>query len=570
MRRIHVVVAAVSLVLSISSIDSPASTGEYRTHLKPAPNTGAPAALRAKGTPLERSSANTTLIASFDFDDGVGGPDSQGWVASEVWGEESPLFHVDDFVGVGGSYQPLAGNQSLWCGIPFDPATCPLDETYPGYGNFWLQFFESVPFAVTGDVSVDFLVRYDTESTYDFVHVDYLTKTGAWEAAASFDGMGETLASVTVPADSLDGSVKLRFRFESDGIFSDEDGDFDSEGAVIIDSVTVSDSGGVVDFQDFESELSGDLQTADGDWTAAIYEPFGIYAGVFDGTTVLQEDSLITNNTHFWGFFDGSIDDYSCGGHPEQIVVPECGSGAGGVWSQNHRDYIQNRVSSPAITIDGDALLAAGMQIRVEADVYTDLSEDNAVYYDSNARFLVGGCWTEWQKDLFVHAWGGKEWVLHQEEFVIPAGATQVQVSFNVHDMCWAWCDGFSTPCHSHGPLFDNVAVSAVSDGSIIVGAGDVPGSSRWELHQNVPNPFNPATTISYDVPAGGGNVSLVVYDVAGRLVRTLVSGAQGEGLQQVGWDGRDSQGQAMSSGVYFYRMTAGTQVETRKMLLLK
>jgi flagellar hook assembly protein FlgD len=89
-------------------------------------------------------------------------------------------------------------------------------------------------------------------------------------------------------------------------------------------------------------------------------------------------------------------------------------------------------------------------------------------------------------------------------------------------------------------------------------------------LHPNVPNPFNPTTTIAYDVPANGTNVTIRVYDVSGRLVRTLVDGQRAAGTHAATWDGRNEAGETVSSGVYFYRMVAGSFSEARRMVLLK
>jgi hypothetical protein len=91
-----------------------------------------------------------------------------------------------------------------------------------------------------------------------------------------------------------------------------------------------------------------------------------------------------------------------------------------------------------------------------------------------------------------------------------------------------------------------------------------------YALYPNVPNPFNPVTMIRYDVPAGGGMVTLRIYDVSGRLVKTLADGSEGEGPKTVTWDGRNDRGQGMSSGVYFLRMTALGFEMTRKMILLQ
>ncbi len=88
-------------------------------------------------------------------------------------------------------------------------------------------------------------------------------------------------------------------------------------------------------------------------------------------------------------------------------------------------------------------------------------------------------------------------------------------------------------------------------------------------LSQNQPNPFNPTTTIRFVVPVSE-QVTLAVYDTSGHLVRTLVDEVEGYGAHEVTWDGRDDEGVAMGSGVYFYRLQAGKHMESRKMVLLK
>lgn len=84
------------------------------------------------------------------------------------------------------------------------------------------------------------------------------------------------------------------------------------------------------------------------------------------------------------------------------------------------------------------------------------------------------------------------------------------------------------------------------------------------------PNPFNPSTAIWYDVPANSGDVTLRVFDVSGRFVRTLVDGQQAPGRWMVTWDGRDAHGRSVSTGIYFYRLEGGGFSATKKMLLLK
>lgn len=101
-------------------------------------------------------------------------------------------------------------------------------------------------------------------------------------------------------------------------------------------------------------------------------------------------------------------------------------------------------------------------------------------------------------------------------------------------------------------------------------GVPDEIQTEGYGLRQNAPNPFNPRTTIQYDVPVSGGHVTIGIYDVAGRLVRVLVDDVQSEGPKSVEWDGCDEAGKRMASGVYFYRMAAPGVESSRKMLLLK
>ncbi len=93
--------------------------------------------------------------------------------------------------------------------------------------------------------------------------------------------------------------------------------------------------------------------------------------------------------------------------------------------------------------------------------------------------------------------------------------------------------------------------------------------SGRTRLGANRPNPFNPTTTIGFDLPARA-DVDLSVYDPAGRLVRTLVRAPLLAGSHSVVWNGKDQNGIDVASGVYFYRLAAGGFVETRKLLLVR
>ena len=92
---------------------------------------------------------------------------------------------------------------------------------------------------------------------------------------------------------------------------------------------------------------------------------------------------------------------------------------------------------------------------------------------------------------------------------------------------------------------------------------------AEYELRQNYPNPFNPTTIISYQLPSVN-DVTLMIFDLLGREVITLVNKRPSAGEHEVTWDGRDASGQVVSSGIYIYRLQAGAFVQNRKMLLIR
>ncbi len=118
------------------------------------------------------------------------------------------------------------------------------------------------------------------------------------------------------------------------------------------------------------------------------------------------------------------------------------------------------------------------------------------------------------------------------------------------------------------GVVEDGWYVDDVSIASDVTDAPELP-ALRWALEANEPNPFNPRTSIRYSL-AAAEQVSLRVYDLRGRLVRSLVAAKQPAGPHVAHWDGRDDTGRTVASGVYLYRLDAGAFQRSRKMLLLK
>ena len=90
-----------------------------------------------------------------------------------------------------------------------------------------------------------------------------------------------------------------------------------------------------------------------------------------------------------------------------------------------------------------------------------------------------------------------------------------------------------------------------------------------FTLSQNYPNPFNPETTVRFDLPQPQ-EIELAIYNLAAQRMAMLVQGYREAGSYSVRWDGVTDAGLELASGVYFYRLTAGERVETRKLLLLR
>jgi hypothetical protein len=103
----------------------------------------------------------------------------------------------------------------------------------------------------------------------------------------------------------------------------------------------------------------------------------------------------------------------------------------------------------------------------------------------------------------------------------------------------------------------------------VLTGVGSGLPALTNQLYQNYPNPFNPTTTIRYSV-ADPGDVEIVVFNVRGQRVRTLVNKTSPPGHYRAVWDGRNDAGYPVASGVYFYRFRAPGYRDVKKMVVLK
>ena len=142
------------------------------------------------------------------------------------------------------------------------------------------------------------------------------------------------------------------------------------------------------------------------------------------------------------------------------------------------------------------------------------------------------------------------------------------QIADSVGVMTYVWNvhahDPWDSTASSNGPRSLTVDVTAITTSLDGMGIPDV-----FALHNNYPNPFNPVTNITYDIPEVA-EVRLDIYNVAGQKVRTLTQGHHEPGRYRIQWNATNDFGQQLSSGMYIYRIVAGDFVSVKKLILMK
>jgi hypothetical protein len=232
-----------------------------------------------------------------------------------------------------------------------------------------------------------------------------------------------------------------------------------------------------------------------------------------------------------------------------RFIASDLGSGSlveAGVDDLTLRGYsFPNEAAQPTVSLgypNGGEVLAAGSPVTVAWAHADDIGVVQARVWLSTDS---GNAWSLLAQGPFNQAWG----------WTVPAGAgANCRLRVQVLDAAGNLAEAVSAADFAVG-------------GASAVGGGQLPHAPV--LAQNTPNPFNPRTRISFVLPTAG-DARLCVYDVNGRLVRTLASGWLEAGERTVIWDGDDDRGGRVASGLYFCRLSAGDRTLVRKMTLLK
>ncbi|UCF62723.1 MAG: T9SS type A sorting domain-containing protein, partial [bacterium] len=159
------------------------------------------------------------------------------------------------------------------------------------------------------------------------------------------------------------------------------------------------------------------------------------------------------------------------------------------------------------------------------------------------------------------------EFLVIPTTFILSGGSQEVlQISFTPTQpgVRTGWLDLIS-----NDPLRDTVKVYLSGVGEGITGLEETALPRSFMVYQNYPNPFNPTTSINYELPQNT-RVQIVIYNLLGQRVKTLLNSYIKAGRHYVDWDGRNDQGYQLSSGIYIYRFESKEYSKTLKMILLK
>jgi hypothetical protein len=389
----------------------------------------------------------------------------QGWTKFDATAQRGDFWHVDDFAGLGGgSYGglvPLEGTNSMWCGVRpsgTDPYLCSWYDA-PGYGNNWTQYLGTGSFSFSGAVTLSYRMHYDSEPEYDFTRVEYDAGGYDWRLLAEYTGSGDTVASDVIR--SARSRTKLRFRFTSDRIWSDEDGLYNTDGGCIVDAIRVQDSGALNNYQDFEAAAVG-AKTA-GIWTGSAERAYGTASGLKNNLT--DKDPCNENFATQIVFIIGTF----CVWPPWGGLcdTPFC-TGSGGI----HAPCQNELVISPVIdmkkyslscnstqngTIPADDLAHLG-GATLRFAVYRDLPLQNLVFYQWHVRSVVDGCPGQWRDDGQFNYGAEQAYISEEKDISAYVEGDFIQIGLRVVDMCDEWYLIYGNcAAHTPTPWFDNV-----------------------------------------------------------------------------------------------------------------
>jgi len=489
--------------------------------------------------PLRSAAAlDTFVLHSADFTGGGGMPNPMGYSSVDMTDQMAVFFHVADSTeldgGESGHLQPLSGRRSMWCGLsPTTVGPFCRYATLPGYADNWNQIVISDP--LDGDsANVTYKVFFDSELSYDETGLQYSFDGGAsWTQVAVTDTFGTQrgVYDGTLPVPSITESfsfgssgaddVRVRFFFYSDGTWSDEDGLYQSDGAVTLDDITIQTwNGGVpsqTNTETFETSTPG-AHTA-GIWSGSKPVSYGDYAELYPSALILQEDPCLFLASIVWGFFDDPLNTaYLChtpDPRPDVGAIPFAKPGETitvGHWKSTRALYMNNEIWSPRFANTGQ-----GDQYQLRFRYYRDLPLDNLHFVLWKVRSWRDGCPGDWESNNFVEYGSDKDWHTYVTDvgaFIDPE-ADEIQIAIGSLDLCPFWCNIYGTAsCHSHAPLIDNIQLTRIENFGAQITVqhtalfqdnfaedGTLTGTARADAAMDLTGSWNPGVVPGDSVP---------------------------------------------------------------------
>jgi len=221
------------------------------------------------------------------------------------------------------------------------------------------------------------------------------------------------------------------------------------------------------------------------------------------------------------------------------------------LWSYGYGDDQPQSMTSLDVLPDGDIVVSGTVWANLQIGGITFTKVGNGENFWA-ARLDGDNLVARWSMQVIGDGYPAAFLALHGDEVFL-------------HGSFSATANWGLTPLVSAGET--DLVVARYDEPEMATAVGGTP--ALVSLSQNVPNPFNPSTSISFSVTEPA-RVAIGIYDVSGARVRTLHAGSVGEGVHAVRWDGRDNSGRAVASGTYFYRIEGAAGAAPRKMLLVK
>jgi len=267
------------------------------------------------------------------------------------------------------------------------------------------------------------------------------------------------------------------------------------------------------------------------------------------------KNGLLYEINNKWGFFPNSTEGSKTNAKIGDLIVIECENTSGGA------HHGERKVLTT--TLDGNMWQQLG-------DDNISLMMEMTEFYAKVHFGVVELHWTTETEtknmgfNIFRSDAGKQEFVKINESIIPCPGTTGKQNKYS-----------FADKTAEFGKTYMYKIQGVDSDGStrfytpLLVHINSQQTPENFELFQNFPNPFNPETTINYNLPSKE-HVTLIVYNTLGEIVRELVHGDQQAGNYTVTWDGLSDAGTQVSTGLYLYQFQAGGVTQVRKMTLTK